>query len=143
MRSTKAATQAKLNNRNPEYRKSLRLQRIHNAIALYQMEPRSLSDRLLPNDMNSSAYEEVLVDNVTEPADHRMMRLEQTERISRAMRENLSPREERILRLRFGFDDELTLDQIGQKGYMDLSRERIRQVEFKALGKLRRALRHA
>lgn len=119
------------------------MQRIHSAIALYQMEPRSLSDRLLPNDSQSSAYEEVLVDNVTEPADQRVLRLEMCERLERVMRENLSPREERILRLRFGFDDELTLDQIGQKGYMDLSRERIRQVQDKALGKLRRALRQA
>lgn len=142
MRTTTAATEVNKQNRtNPEYRQRQRLQKINSAMDLYRMEPRSLSDTLIPGDAKSSKYEEVLIDKDTESADARMLRLELCERLDRAMRDHLSPREERILRLRFGFDDELTLDQIGQKGYMDLSRERIRQVEFKALGKLRRALR--
>ena len=49
----------------------------------------------------------------------------------------LTPREEKILRLRFGFDDgiERTLEDVGKMFYV--SRERIRQVENKALRKLR------
>jgi RNA polymerase primary sigma factor len=49
----------------------------------------------------------------------------------------LHPREERIVRLRFGLDglEERTLDAIGQ--LFGVTRERIRQIEAKALRKLR------
>ena len=51
----------------------------------------------------------------------------------------LSPMEEKVLRLRFGLDDDnaLTLKQIGDR--MSLSRERIRQIEAQALNKLRKS----
>ncbi len=59
----------------------------------------------------------------------------------------LSAKEEEVLRLRFGIDrdDTVTLDDIGKK--FKLTRERIRQIEKKALRKLsvckmRKALRH-
>ena len=50
----------------------------------------------------------------------------------------LSPRERDIIRLRFGFDDkrQRTLEEIGQ--LFNVTRERIRQVEAKALKKLRK-----
>jgi RNA polymerase primary sigma factor len=53
----------------------------------------------------------------------------------------LSPMEARILRWRFGLDDEeeLTLKEIGDK--YNLSRERIRQLQEQALGKIRRQLK--
>ncbi len=53
----------------------------------------------------------------------------------------LTPREERILRLRFGIGEkeEHTLEAIGQKEEFRLSRERIRQIEEKALQKLRKS----
>jgi len=49
----------------------------------------------------------------------------------------LSPREARILRLRFGLDNgrTYTLEEVGQK--FGLTRERIRQIESKALRRLR------
>ena len=49
----------------------------------------------------------------------------------------LTPREERVLRLRFGIGekDDHTLNQISREFL--LSSERIRQIENKALGKLR------
>ncbi|MBI5510742.1 MAG: sigma-70 family RNA polymerase sigma factor [Deltaproteobacteria bacterium] len=52
---------------------------------------------------------------------------------------SLTPREERILRLRFGIGETHahTLEEVGQD--FGVTRERIRQIEAKALGKLRRA----
>ena len=49
----------------------------------------------------------------------------------------LSPREARVLRLRFGLgqDRPYTLEEVGQK--FGLTRERIRQIEGKALRRLR------
>ena len=49
----------------------------------------------------------------------------------------LTPREEKVLRLRFGLEDgkARTLEEVG-KEYM-VTRERIRQIEAKALRKLR------
>jgi RNA polymerase primary sigma factor len=49
----------------------------------------------------------------------------------------LSPREEQVLRMRFGIDSpgDLTLEEVGKS--FELTRERIRQIETKALRKLR------
>ncbi|MDO8503526.1 MAG: sigma-70 family RNA polymerase sigma factor [bacterium] len=54
-----------------------------------------------------------------------------------AMNLVLNPQEQKVLRLRYGVDDNTprTLDQVGQE--FDLTRERIRQIEMKALRKLR------
>ena len=53
----------------------------------------------------------------------------------------LTPIESRIIRWRFGLDDEeeLTLKEIGDK--YNLSRERIRQLQEQALGKIRKQMR--
>ncbi len=51
---------------------------------------------------------------------------------------SLTPREEKVLRLRFGVGEtrDLTLEEVGQQ--FEVTRERIRQIEAKALRKLRR-----
>jgi len=51
--------------------------------------------------------------------------------------ETLTPREKKVLRLRFGLDDgrARTLEEVGH--HFDVTRERIRQIEAKALRKLR------
>ena len=54
---------------------------------------------------------------------------------------SLSPREARVLRLRFGLQNSVsyTLEEVGQK--FGLTRERIRQIEGKALRRLRHPFR--
>ena len=51
--------------------------------------------------------------------------------------ETLTPREEKVVRLRFGLDDgkTRTLEDVGKE--FNVTRERIRQIEAKALRKLR------
>ena len=53
------------------------------------------------------------------------------------MLDSLPPREARILRMRFGLENGkvYTLEEVGQK--FGLTRERIRQIETKALRRLR------
>ncbi|MBX7194838.1 MAG: sigma-70 family RNA polymerase sigma factor [Sandaracinaceae bacterium] len=59
----------------------------------------------------------------------------------RRLLQNLTPIESRIIRWRFGLDDEdeLTLKEIGDK--YNLSRERIRQLQEQALGKMRKQMK--
>jgi RNA polymerase primary sigma factor len=49
----------------------------------------------------------------------------------------LTPREQTVIRLRFGigYDEASTLEQVGQS--LSVTRERIRQIEAKALKKLK------
>jgi RNA polymerase primary sigma factor len=61
---------------------------------------------------------------------------------TRQLLKTLTPREERILRMRFGIDEpgDMTLEEVGQTFH--LTRERIRQIETKALRKLRLPSQH-
>ena len=58
------------------------------------------------------------------------------EQLEKAMA-SLTPREEKVLRLRFGFEDGRphTLEEVGKK--FNVTRERVRQIESKALRRLR------
>ena len=51
--------------------------------------------------------------------------------------DSLTPREQKVLKLRFGLEDgrARTLEEVGKE--FDVTRERIRQIEAKALRKLR------
>jgi len=64
------------------------------------------------------------------------MNLSLKEKMASVLRK-LSPREERIIRMRFGFEDgnPHTLEEVGR--VFAVTRERIRQIEAKALRKLR------
>ena len=55
--------------------------------------------------------------------------------------DSLTPKEAKVLRMRFGIDtnSEHTLDEVGET--LDVCRERIRQIEAKAIRKLKRAER--
>jgi RNA polymerase primary sigma factor len=77
-----------------------------------------IEDELSPTPMQS-AYQSMLRDKIEE------------------VLTTLSPREARVLRLRFGLDDGnvYTLEEVGKK--FGLTRERIRQIEGKALRRLR------
>lgn len=105
--------------------------------ATFMQQPRSL-DRQLHGDGEQTLHD-VIGDLDQIGADDEALRIDQARALTRAMRV-LTPFEQSILRLRFGFEDgeERTLREVGEK--YDLSRERIRQVQEVALGKLRAAL---
>ncbi|HEX8790876.1 MAG TPA: sigma-70 family RNA polymerase sigma factor, partial [Polyangiaceae bacterium] len=75
-------------------------------------------------DLSFAAPDEALGDN-------------ELSREARDLLKLLSPREEQVLRMRFGIDapGDLTLEEVGKS--FELTRERIRQIETKALRKLR------
>lgn len=89
-------------------------------------ESNRLSD--IVEDKNASTPEELVVNNMLK------------EEIKKAM-EVLTEREYMVLKLRFGLDDgkPRTLEEVGR--VYDVTRERIRQIEAKALAKLRHPLR--
>jgi len=76
-----------------------------------------------------------IADNETGIPDSMVARSDLTDKLREALT-LLNPREEEILRLRFGIDQQstYTLDEIGKR--FNLTRERIRQIEKAALGKL-------
>jgi RNA polymerase primary sigma factor len=78
-------------------------------------------------------------ENALSPYDHLANRKWSDE--VRRLLTTLTPIESRIIRWRFGLDDEdeLTLKEIGDK--YNLSRERIRQLQEQALGKIRKQMR--
>jgi RNA polymerase sigma factor (sigma-70 family) len=87
-------------------------------------------------DSEGAKLGDTLVDMTMESPVSALMAAENLEQAEAALA-TLSPREERVLRLRFGIGqrDAHTLEQIGQQ--FSLTRERIRQIENQALRKLR------
>ena len=101
-------------------------------------EPISLN---MPIGEESSTLEDLIADeNSVSPSD--LLLKEDLIYHTRKLLATLSPREEKILRLRFGIENngESTLGQIGRQ--FGLSRERIRQIEVKAIERLRNPSGH-
>jgi len=83
--------------------------------------------KTIPDDSAPSPYEEAVKRQLGRRLDSILARL--------------NPREEEIVRLRFGIghDDTRTLEQIGRK--LRITRERVRQIESVALSKIKRSVR--
>jgi len=98
-------------------------------------QPISL-DRPIGEDEDSSLGDFVEDTKVISPSDYASFKLLQAE--INAVLSELDPREERIIRLRFGLDKDqapMTLEEVG--AVFGVTRERVRQIEKKAIGKLR------
>ena len=98
-------------------------------------QPISL-DRPIGEDEDSSLGDFVEDTKVVSPSAYASFKLLQEE-INSVLSE-LDPREERIIRLRFGLDKDqapMTLEEVG--AIFGVTRERVRQIEKKAIGKLR------
>lgn len=84
---------------------------------------------------------ELIEDTFIDPTEKLCEQIVIYEILDKALRE-LPEREEKVIRLRFGFDDgnPHTLEQVGQ--IMGVTRERIRQIEAKAIRKLSQRMRN-
>ena len=82
-----------------------------------------------------------IVDDNSESPDNRVSQENLTEELEKIL-ETLRPREKDVLKLRFGLKDgnKRTLEEIGQ--LFGVSRERVRQIETRALNKLRKLCRN-
>ncbi len=88
------------------------------------------------------AFEELSAEHLGEapPSVERMVELQlEHEKMDRLLR-TLSVREEQVIRIRYGFHDGVarTLQETGE--HFGITRERVRQIESRALEKLRRAI---
>ncbi len=98
--------------------------------------------RSLDEGTSVEAFEQLSTEDLAEspPSVERLIELQlEHEKVDRLLR-SLSQREEQIVRIRYGFYDGVarTLAQTG--GLFGISRERVRQIEARALQKLRRAI---
>ena len=84
-----------------------------------------------------STQEDFIADTQNDTPYEFTERIKLREDMELAMRKYLTDREEKVIRLRYGFDDgkPKTLEEVGQ--IFNITRERIRQIEAKALRKLR------
>ena len=89
----------------------------------------------------TSKIGDFLVDESIEAPDTRVSQENLTEELEKIL-ESLRPRERDVLKLRFGLQDgnKRTLEEIGQ--LFGVSRERVRQIETRALNKLRKMCRN-
>ena len=86
---------------------------------------------------DGTVFRDLIEDETGDSPFDSALRIDLQER-TRSVLEHLSPREAKILRMRYGVGSgrRHTLDEIGRE--FTLTRERIRQIESKALQKLRR-----
>ena len=84
---------------------------------------------------DSEFYDFVVDENAKSPADNVVQTMLKEQLL--AVIETLTPREQKVIRLRYGLDDAhpRTLEEVGKE--FNVTRERIRQIEAKALKKLR------
>ncbi len=110
----------------------MRPDRLHETVQAFQ-EPVALEH---PVGDGGTQFGELLPDLQAVPPDAHVHRTEMTNQLDRIL-ETLTPREQTVIRLRFGIgqDQSFTLEQVGQN--LSVTRERIRQIEAKALKKLK------
>ncbi|HEU4683377.1 MAG TPA: sigma-70 family RNA polymerase sigma factor [Nitrospira sp.] len=110
----------------------MRPERLHETIQAFQ-EPVALEH---PVGDGGTEFGELLPDLQATPPDAHVHRTEMNDQLDRIL-STLTPREQTVIRLRFGigYDQPSTLEQVGQN--LSVTRERIRQIEAKALKKLK------
>jgi len=104
-------------------------------LALLESKEVSLNDRF---DEDDQGLEEKISDPISPSVEYQIIKASIQQQV-RDILEELDEKEATVLKLRFGLDDDqpLTLQEIGDR--LKLTRERIRQIEQGAMGKLSRS----
>ena len=107
---------------------------------VYKIARRPISLETPIGEEGDSRLVDFIVDKEVISPQDAAISLNMTRQIQRVL-STLNKREEKIIRMRFGIGEkhDHTLEEVGQD--FDLSRERIRQIEAKALGKLKHSSR--
>jgi RNA polymerase primary sigma factor len=102
---------------------------------IMRVSRRALSLEAPIGEDSDTAYLDLMVSDNIPPVDKELIDDSLNDEIGKLLKD-LSEREERVIRMRFGIgaDGPLTLEKVGEK--LGLSRERIRQIEKKAKKKL-------
>ncbi|MBI5379168.1 MAG: sigma-70 family RNA polymerase sigma factor [Nitrospirae bacterium] len=102
--------------------------------------PLSLDEPFIFADKEGRTLQEILEDETSPSPDQEMEEKALGDHVKEALR-SLTPREEKILRMRFGLggEREHTLEEVGRA--LSLTRERIRQLEIRALRRLKHSSR--
>jgi RNA polymerase primary sigma factor len=110
----------------------MRPERLRETMLAFQ-EPIALE---APIGDGETLFGDMIPDHQAIPPDAHVHRGELTNQLERIL-STLTPREQTVIRLRFGigYDEASTLEQVGQS--LSVTRERIRQIEAKALKKLK------
>lgn len=106
------------------------------ALRKMAMQPLSLQASLTSDEDDKTSLENILESSAKDPAKQALISSKQE--IFRKVLSSLMEREQLILKMRYGINDDKpkTLEEVGK--YFDLSRERIRQIEVKAIHKMKR-----
>lgn len=109
----------------------LRPDRVRDTVAAFQ-EPVGLETPI----GDAQVLGSLIPDDQTAPPDHAVHRMEREKQLDRLL-SPLTSREQAVIRMRFGIGSDriMTLVEIGEQ--LDLSRERVRQIEAQALQKLK------
>ncbi len=107
-------------------------EKVHETIQAFQ-DPISLET---PVGEGDTFLTDFIPDQTTITPDGPVSRQETNQQVQRIL-DSLTPREQNVIRLRFGIgqDEPWTLEEVGQS--MSVTRERVRQIEAKALQKLK------
>jgi RNA polymerase primary sigma factor len=109
---------------------------LDNVQKVYKIAKRPISLETPIGQEEDGRLEDFIVDKEAISPQDAAISLNMTRQIQRALA-TLNEREEKILEMRFGIGEkhDHTLEEVGQ--YFDVTRERIRQIEAKALGKMK------
>jgi len=109
------------------------------ALRKMAMQPLSLQASLSSDEDDKTSLEDILESTCKDPAKHAVYS-SLREKFKQVLA-SLMEREQLILKMRYGIDDDVprTLEEVGK--YFNLSRERIRQIELKAIQKLKHMTR--